>query len=182
MTFFLNGPDETMMLGALLAEAMRSAGVRALYLFAPLGGGKTTLVRGFAAALPGGERAEVSSPSFTICNEYPTFPRILHADLYRLPMQPHLPEEMEEASEEEDALTILEWPEHLRPEAYAEERLELRLAPAGGDACKYLDNEPKTCEKVRSATLSAHGAAARELLERLLPVLQARFPCGAPQR
>ncbi len=182
MTFILNDPEDTMALGKILASAMSGSNVRALYLFAPLGGGKTTLTRGFAAALPGGEDAEVASPSFTLCNEYPTCPRILHADLYRLPMQSHLPEEMEEAADEEDTLTILEWPEHLQASAYAKERLELRLSPAEEADSKYLDNGLKTCETLRSATLSAHGAASEELLSHLLPLLRSRFHAGKTGR
>ncbi len=58
--------------------------IRALYLRGTLGSGKTTLTRGLVAALPGGEDAEVASPSFTLCNIYPTRPALLHADLYRM--------------------------------------------------------------------------------------------------
>lgn len=49
-----------------------------------LGAGKTTLTRGLVGALPRGNEAEVSSPSFTICNEYATLPPCAHCDLYRL--------------------------------------------------------------------------------------------------
>ena len=84
MRLVLTSPEDTMELGAMLARAMSASTVRNLYLFADLGGGKTTLARGFVAALPGGETAEVASPSFTLCNVYPTRPEVLHADLYRL--------------------------------------------------------------------------------------------------
>ena len=100
MPFVLNNADDTMELGRMLAEAMTASPVRALYLYADLGGGKTTLTRGFVSALPGGERAEVASPSFTLCNVYPTQPEILHADLYRLSEGASMPEEMEEMLEE----------------------------------------------------------------------------------
>ena len=65
MRLVLTSPEDTMELGAMLARAMSASTVRNLYLFADLGGGKTTLARGFVAALPGGETAEVASPSFT---------------------------------------------------------------------------------------------------------------------
>lgn len=164
-----------MTLGAMLAEAMRRGGVRSLYLSAPLGGGKTTLVRGFAAALPGGSLAEVASPSFTLCNEYPTSPRILHADLYRLPDHSALPEEIEDSLDEGEAIIVLEWPERLRESSKAVERIDLQLIPAKDSACKYLDNENKTCETLRTATLSACGTAAEKVLEGLRTAIAERF-------
>ena len=174
MTFLLNNPEETVLLGGILANAMLSSPVRCLYLRAPLGGGKTTLTRGFAAAMPGGEFAEVASPSFTLCNEYPTNPRIIHADLYRLPEGSMLPEEIEDAMEDE-AFLVLEWPEHLRESAMHSVRLELCLEPCSRSGSKYLDKENKTCETVRAAALCAYGKTAEELLNKLWPELFLRF-------
>ena len=47
-----------------------------------LGAGKTAFVRGMAKAL--GDESEVSSPTFAIVNEYDTFPKIFHFDMYRI--------------------------------------------------------------------------------------------------
>ena len=96
MPLVLNNAEDTVEFGRMLAEAMSASPVRSLYLFADLGGGKTTLTRGFVSALPGGEHAEVASPSFTLCNVYPTRPEVLHADLYRLSEGASMPEEMED--------------------------------------------------------------------------------------
>ncbi len=174
MHFLLNTPEETMLLGRMLAEAMRASRIRCMYLRAPLGGGKTTLVRGFAAALPGGDAAEVASPSFTLCNEYPTVPGLVHADLYRLPENSYLPEEVEDALAE-GAILLLEWPERLRAESLARERLELCLEPCRINGGKYLDKENKKCETVRAATLCACGKDAEELLDRLKQDLSRSF-------
>ena len=187
MPFVLNNADDTMELGRMLAEAMTASPVRALYLYADLGGGKTTLTRGFVSALPGGERAEVASPSFTLCNVYPTQPEILHADLYRLSEGASMPEEMEEMLEEGNALLVLEWPEYLAPQYRDAERLEVRLAhaeritakseeiPEKVEPLKTLDNADKSCKNFRLATLEAHGAAATSLLDMLMPRLERRF-------
>ena len=113
MPLILKDAEDTMELGRMLAEALCGSSVRALYLYADLGGGKTTLTRGFVSALPGGENAEVASPSFTLCNVYPTRPEVLHVDLYRLSEGASMPEEMEELMEEGNALLVLEWPELL---------------------------------------------------------------------
>lgn len=182
MPLILKNADDTVEFGRLLAEAMRASSVRSLYLFADLGGGKTTLTRGFVSALPGGENAEVASPSFTLCNIYPTRPEVLHADLYRLSEGASMPEEMEELMEEGNALLVLEWPEFLAPQYYAEERLEVRLlhsekyeGASHVPPLKTLDNADNSCKSFRLAELEAHGSAAEALLGQLMPRLEQRF-------
>ena len=175
MPLILNDADDTMALGRMLAEAMQGSPVRSLYLFAALGGGKTTLTRGFVSALEGGGQAEVSSPSFTLCNVYPTRPEVLHADLYRLSEGASLPEEMEEILEEGRAMLVLEWPEYLAPEYRDPVRLELRLVHEGANYAKNLDNADDSCKSFRSATIHACGDAAQALLAELMPRLEKRF-------
>ena len=87
------------------------------------------------------------SPSFTICNYYPTTPPVLHADLYRSPGSP--PEELEEALDDGRSQVILEWAEYLPPQLLPEE---------------YLDISVDACEKGRLLTLTAHGPRAEALL------------------
>jgi len=52
-------------------------------LFGGLGSGKTAFVRGLLEGV-GGAPEELSSPTFTLMQEYDGEPRILHVDLYRL--------------------------------------------------------------------------------------------------
>lgn len=68
----LRNREETRRMGQWLAAHLPDSGVRALLLRGPLGSGKTTLTSALVQALPGGDAAEVSSPSFTLCNHYPT--------------------------------------------------------------------------------------------------------------
>ena len=79
--FITHSPEETEALGARLAGALESGAVVAFT--GDLGAGKTAFVRGLARGL--GIRDRVTSPTFTIVNEYeggrlPLF----HFDLYRL--------------------------------------------------------------------------------------------------
>ena len=79
--FITNTPEETEALGARLARALEPGAVVAFT--GDLGAGKTAFVRGLARGL--GIRDRVTSPTFTIVNEYeggrlPLF----HFDLYRL--------------------------------------------------------------------------------------------------
>lgn len=187
MPLVLKDAEDTVEFGRMLSEAMSASPVRSLYLFADLGGGKTTLTRGFVSALPGGENAEVASPSFTLCNIYPTRPEVLHADLYRLSEGASMPEEMEDLMEDGNALLVLEWPEFLASQYYAEERLEVRLVHAERSAgkneennahvpaLKTLDNADDSCKSFRLAELEAHGIAAEALLGQLMPRLERRF-------
>jgi len=79
---FSRSPAETEALAADLYHLVGGTALIALY--GPLGAGKTCFVRGVAKAA-GVDPREVSSPSFTLINEYPggEIP-ILHFDLYRL--------------------------------------------------------------------------------------------------
>ena len=69
-------------LGRVLNEQYAEGGerVHSILFYGDLGSGKTTFTRGLIEALPGGENAEVSSPSFTLCNSYPTTPSVIHCD------------------------------------------------------------------------------------------------------
>jgi tRNA threonylcarbamoyladenosine biosynthesis protein TsaE len=75
-----------------------------------LGMGKTTLVRGMAEAL-GADAGEVSSPTFTLVQEYRgRKTRLIHLDLYRLETE----REVEgiglwEMADAGDALVVVEW-------------------------------------------------------------------------
>ena len=79
--FITNSPEETEALGARLARALEPGAVVAFT--GDLGAGKTAFTRGLARGL--GIPGQVTSPTFTIVNEYeggrlPLF----HFDMYRL--------------------------------------------------------------------------------------------------
>ncbi len=95
-----------------------------------MGSGKTTFVRGFIESLPGGENADVSSPSFNLANLYPTRPPAAHLDLYRL--------ESEDACQTTDeyldmpfgrqpGFILIEWAERLGSELALERHLDIAL-------------------------------------------------------
>jgi tRNA threonylcarbamoyladenosine biosynthesis protein TsaE len=73
-------PSETR---ALARETVRQIpGSAVIALHGELGSGKTCFVQGIAEAL--GIRRPVTSPTFTIINEYPGPRPLYHVDLYRL--------------------------------------------------------------------------------------------------
>lgn len=75
-----HSPEETEALGERLAKCLSAGSVVALY--GDLGAGKTAFVRGMARGLEIEE--SVTSPTFTIVNEYPGEPPLFHFDMYRL--------------------------------------------------------------------------------------------------
>jgi len=125
-------PDETATLdfGAKLAAALLAGEPeQVLLLSGDLGSGKTTLTRGLVAALPGGDEARVSSPSFNIMNLYPTEPQVAHFDLYRLEglgADDSLIEQMQDP----DTLVLVEWAQFLPREDWPAEYLHLEWQPA----------------------------------------------------
>lgn len=97
---------ETEAAGQAMAAGLKAGMV--ILLSGPLGAGKTAFARGLAAGL-GCEDAAVSSPTFTIVQEYPGPLTLQHVDLYRL-----APEEVDDLGLEDllDASVMaVEWPE-----------------------------------------------------------------------
>jgi tRNA threonylcarbamoyladenosine biosynthesis protein TsaE len=86
---------------------------RLVILRGDLGAGKTTLVKGVAAALGAAEPEEVTSPTFTLVHEYQG-PRVhlFHLDLYRLENERALATlGIEEMIAAPNALVLVEWGE-----------------------------------------------------------------------
>ena len=80
MEIITNNESETVNEGEKLGHKLKPGAVVALY--GELGAGKTAFTRGIATGL--GISANVSSPTFTIVNEYPGDPPLFHFDMYRL--------------------------------------------------------------------------------------------------
>jgi tRNA threonylcarbamoyladenosine biosynthesis protein TsaE len=128
MTLTTHSESETSEAGRSLAPTLTAGSV--VLLFGDLGAGKTAFVRGLAEGL-GVLPEEVSSPTFTIMQEY-RGGRILlvHVDLYRL----HDPREIDDLGLEElgmDGVLAIEWPgklPRLVPGA-----IEVRIEHGDGD-------------------------------------------------
>lgn len=101
------GPEATETLGAALGALLPSGSVVALR--GDLAAGKTCLVRGMAGRFARDEN--VSSPTFTIVNQYGDAPALYHVDLYRLGS----PEELMDLGIEDlfdpDGICVIEWAE-----------------------------------------------------------------------
>jgi len=105
---------ETSALGRELAQTLSAGDV--VLLFGDLGAGKTAFVKGLAEGL-GVARDEVSSPTFTLVQEYRGGRLTLfHVDLYRL----NDPREIDDLGLDEiadDGVLAIEWAEKLDDDA-----------------------------------------------------------------
>ncbi len=120
--------EETAAVGRDFARTVEPGAI--VLLSGDLGAGKTAFVRGMAEGL-GGDPADVSSPTFTLIQEYRggRLP-LQHVDLYRL-----APKEVDDLGLEELTLgpgvTAIEWPDRLpRPLPGA---LAVRIDHGDGD-------------------------------------------------
>ena len=80
MQFITNSPEETEQLGYNIGKSLNKNITIALY--GGLGMGKTALTRGIVKGL--GSSDDVSSPTFTLVNEYKGRFNIYHFDMYRV--------------------------------------------------------------------------------------------------
>lgn len=102
--------DETMLVGKALGSILMSGDL--VCLSGDLGTGKTAFTNGIACAL--GIDEYITSPTFTIVNEYKTKVSLYHFDVYRIGD----PEEMYDIGFEEylygDGVVVIEWAELIK--------------------------------------------------------------------
>ncbi|HVQ40130.1 MAG TPA: tRNA (adenosine(37)-N6)-threonylcarbamoyltransferase complex ATPase subunit type 1 TsaE [Pyrinomonadaceae bacterium] len=103
---------ETFELGKQIGAQL--TGGEILLLNGPLGAGKTVFVKGIAAGL-NFDPEEVTSPSFTLVNPYPSRLPIFHIDLYRLDEGASAAHavDLEELLNDERAIVIIEWADRM---------------------------------------------------------------------
>lgn len=102
--------EETIALGRTLAEML--APPKLVLLRGDLGAGKTTLVKGIAAAFEAAAEEDVTSPTFTLVHEY-RGPRtnLYHIDLYRVDTARELETLGLEDLRTDDSVLLIEWGE-----------------------------------------------------------------------
>lgn len=116
-------PDETKDLGRKIGADLQKPMV--LALTGHLGSGKTVFVQGLAAGLEVPENYYITSPTYTLINDYPGRLHLYHADLYRLSTGETTDIGLEDLLENSGVIAI-EWADRLPP-GMLQTALEIRF-------------------------------------------------------
>lgn len=137
LSLISSSPEETFFLGKSIGECLTKGDV--LALIGELGSGKTCFTHGLARGIGVPDNLLITSPTFTLINEYRGRINLYHFDLYRL----HGIEDMEDLGYEEylfgEGITVIEWADKIEG-ALPEETLHISF--------KYLD------ENIREIVIS----------------------------
>ena len=131
--------------GALLGKLLQPGDL--IGLEGPLGAGKTCLLSGIGRGLKVAQA--VTSPTFTLVNQYQGRLVLYHADLYRLGSAMDLMElGLWEAAESGGVLAV-EWLSRF-PDALPPDRLQVEIAPrkAGGRTLQLSATGPRSAERL----------------------------------
>ena len=126
-------PDQTFSLGEEIGRSLVAGDV--VLLFGGLGAGKTLLTKGIMHGL-GFDIDEVTSPSFTLVNLYKTSKvDVYHIDLWRLEASPDAAAAvgLDEILENDNAVTIIEWAEHLGGFEFSRSVIKVELQGDGDE-------------------------------------------------
>lgn len=123
MKYISNSYEETQKIAADFAKTLKEGDV--LCMYGDLGVGKTAFVQGLAKGL--GIDEPITSPTFTIVNEYSGTLPLYHFDVYRIADS----DEMYEIGYEEyvygDGVSVIEWPQ-LIDDILPETRYDIEIA------------------------------------------------------
>lgn len=122
--------DETLRIGRIIGEGAVPGTVIAL--IGELGSGKTSLTQGIAAGLDVPGAYYVTSPTFTLINEYPGRIPLYHFDVYRLSGSLDLEDLGYEDYFFGDGLVAVEWAEKLM-DSLPDSTLFIRMERLGDD-------------------------------------------------
>jgi tRNA threonylcarbamoyladenosine biosynthesis protein TsaE len=117
-----------------------------------LGSGKTAFVQGLAKGLDVSEQYYITSPTFTLINEYPGRHPLFHVDLYRIEHLSELGEIDLEEVLEQHAVIAVEWAEKLSRDMLSE-HLKLQFKLVSDD--------------IRQIDIFAYGQQAGDLIKEL---------------
>jgi len=121
--------EETIAFGRTLAELLTPP--KLVLLRGDLGAGKTTLVKGIAAAFEAAAEEDVTSPTFTLVHEYRgTRANLYHIDLYRIDTQRELETLGLDDLRSDNSILLIEWGEKF-PRLVRERDVEIALEREG---------------------------------------------------
>ena len=138
--YITKNEHETELVGEGFAAALPKGAVIAMY--GDLGAGKTAFVRGMAKGM--GLDCRVSSPTFTIVNEYLGERELIHFDMYRLSDADELFDIGWEDYLNRGAVCAVEWSENVEDAFFGDEYV-VRIEKLGDSERKITIEEGKEC-------------------------------------
>lgn len=139
-TFYSKCEKDTEAVGESFAAGLEGGAVIAMY--GDLGAGKTAFVRGMARGL--GLECRVSSPTFTIVNEYLGQRELIHFDMYRLSSADELFDIGWEDYISRGAVCAVEWSENVE-EAFFGDEIKVTIEKLGDSERKITIEEGAGC-------------------------------------
>ena len=133
MKLVTSSPDATRAVAAAIAELLVAGDL--ILLVGDLGAGKTAFAQGLARGL--GVDEPVTSPTFTIVQEYRGRLPLAHVDVYRLDRVQDL-HDLGFDEFVDDGVTVVEWGD-LVEQAVPAEHLVVRIEPGVADTERVLD-------------------------------------------
>ena len=128
MVFQTKSSAETIRIGKSIGSRLLPGDVVALV--GELGAGKTQFIKGLAAGVGIGNPTYISSPSFTLINEYPGKIPFYHIDLFRLEREKEAEELGLEDYFQGGGITAIEWADKI-PSLLPKEMLFIHIAYVG---------------------------------------------------
>ena len=132
--------SETEALGECFAQKLCGRSVVALY--GDLGAGKTAFVRGMARGM--GLNCRVSSPTFTIANEYLGNRELIHFDMYRLSSADELFDIGWEDYLSRGAVCVVEWSENVE-DAFDGSEYRITIEKLSAEERKIITEDFEIC-------------------------------------
>ena len=146
-----NSLDETRALGEKTGKHLEPGTV--LALTGDLGSGKTTFVQGLAKGLDVPNNYYITSPTYTLINEYPGRYNLFHVDLYRIENYADLDDIGLYEILRGNGVVAIEWADKL-PKNLLPEYLAIHIA--------IINNE------ARKISMTAHGLRGENLIRKII--------------
>lgn len=138
--------EQTIEIGRAIGEAV--GGGEVIALIGELGTGKTHLIKGMAKGIATRKGDEVTSPTFTLINEYEGRVRLIHIDAYRLENARQLEALGFDEFCEAENVVVIEWADRVWELVAEYEPIVIYLEHAGPTERKIrLENLPKAMEE-----------------------------------
>ncbi len=112
LTLISTGTEDTLKIGKIIGETLRKGSIVALT--GELGSGKTCITQGIARGIGVPENYYITSPTFTLINEYPGRITLYHLDIYRLSGSQDLDDLGYEEYFYGDGVIVIEWAEKIK--------------------------------------------------------------------